>query len=152
MAEIHKTRTCERCKAAVPLPEVKLFPKNAETNLLVCAKCCEELVSIRKNSGRALNPKISNIPAPKASAVLNVPPKVSTPIKSAPAIATPRPRPAVTNTQSLRSPGSLPEPHYIKYMCLKCRYLFKVDQAKVGLMQNLRCPYCGKADYLETRP
>lgn len=40
---IQGTRTCERCKTATPLNKVKLFPKDKETNLLVCEKCHQEL-------------------------------------------------------------------------------------------------------------
>lgn len=41
--DIRKTRTCERCKAVVPLENVKLFPKDKNINMLVCENCSQEL-------------------------------------------------------------------------------------------------------------
>src|SRR3989338_9599428 len=43
MVDIRKTRTCEKCDSVVVLDKVRLVPKNKETNLLVCDKCCDEL-------------------------------------------------------------------------------------------------------------
>ncbi|HLD40405.1 MAG TPA: hypothetical protein VJB13_04660 [Candidatus Nanoarchaeia archaeon] len=37
----------------------------------------------------------------------------------------------------------------IKYSCTRCSYNFKADDSKAGLMYNLHCPYCGKADRLQ---
>jgi len=56
------------------------------------------------------------------------------------------------------SAGQLPETKvakvtvpssYVKYNCSRCNYVFKADSSKAGLMYNLNCPYCGKADRLE---
>ena len=44
--DIRKTRTCEKCRAVVLLENVRLVPKNKETNLLVCENCCEELKKV----------------------------------------------------------------------------------------------------------
>lgn len=41
--DIRKLRTCERCRASVPLDEVRLFPKEKDKNILVCGKCSQEL-------------------------------------------------------------------------------------------------------------
>lgn len=66
---MRKTRTCEKCKAAVPLNQVRLYPKSADHNLMVCGKCCEELMnrtSSLDNSGPVRNtPKYKSKPEPK---------------------------------------------------------------------------------------
>ncbi len=41
--DIRKTRTCERCKNVVPLDQVRLYPKDENTNLLLCESCCNEV-------------------------------------------------------------------------------------------------------------
>ncbi len=67
--DMRKTRTCEKCKAAVPLNQVRLYPKSADQNLMVCGKCCEELInrsSSLDNSGPVRNtPRYKSKPEPK---------------------------------------------------------------------------------------
>ncbi|MBI2669257.1 hypothetical protein HYX14_05430 [Candidatus Woesearchaeota archaeon] len=58
--DIRKTRTCERCKVVVPLPQVRLFPKDISTNILVCENCCEDLK--RATKAPALQSKVKNLP------------------------------------------------------------------------------------------
>ncbi|HIH11197.1 TPA: hypothetical protein HA241_03340 [Candidatus Woesearchaeota archaeon] len=41
--DIRKTKTCERCKAVVPLERVRLYPKDENRNLVLCDNCCEEV-------------------------------------------------------------------------------------------------------------
>ena len=43
--DIRKTRTCQKCKASVPLDKVRLFPKEDNTTLLLCEVCCADLKS-----------------------------------------------------------------------------------------------------------
>ncbi|HLD72007.1 MAG TPA: hypothetical protein VJA23_00325 [Candidatus Nanoarchaeia archaeon] len=67
--DMRKTRTCEKCKAAVPLNQVRLFPKSADQNLMVCGRCCQELMnrtSSLDNSGPVRNtPRYKSKPEPK---------------------------------------------------------------------------------------
>ncbi len=41
--DIHKTRTCERCKAVIPLDQVRLLPKDKDKSMLVCENCVKEV-------------------------------------------------------------------------------------------------------------
>ena len=59
--DIRKTRTCERCKATVPLNKVLLFSKDDDKNMIVCDKCGEEL----KRKVPILQSKIGKLPEPK---------------------------------------------------------------------------------------
>lgn len=59
--DIRRTRTCERCKATVPLSKVMLFSKDENKNIVVCDKCGEEL----KRKMPVLGTKISKLPHPK---------------------------------------------------------------------------------------
>ncbi len=45
----------------------------------------------------------------------------------------------------------LPKENYVPYFCGRCRYNFRVDEAKIGLTYALNCPYCGKEDQLEKK-
>lgn len=101
--DIRRTRTCEKCKAVIPLDKVKLFPKNKEKNInmVVCVACCEQLKKT-ENQGLPTTP-VKNVPQSK--------PKI--------------------------------------FRCTRCNYTFRVDMAKIGVLHNLACPYCGKADRLE---
>lgn len=98
--DIRRVKTCEKCKTVVPLDKVRLFPKDANTSLLVCDACCETLKKQREGS------------IPPAASVRNMPNEFT-----------------------------------LKY-CTRCKYSFRVDLSKVGLRQNLFCPYCGKDDRL----
>ncbi len=51
----------------------------------------------------------------------------------------------ITNTP--KNPG-MPTPEYASYFCGRCNYSFRVDKVKAGVLHNLLCPYCGKADRL----
>ena len=101
--DIRRVRTCERCKAVVPLERVRLYPreKGKDVNVLVCDTCCNELKQTVKQG-------------PPKAPIKNIPP------------AQPK-----------------------LYRCNRCNYSFRVDQAKVGLLHRLACPYCGKDDRLE---
>ncbi len=33
-----------------------------------------------------------------------------------------------------------------KKFCMRCNYSFRVDPERVGILYNLKCPYCGKDD------
>lgn len=100
--DIRKTRTCQKCKATVPLEKVRLFPKDKDSNLLLCEACCEEM---KKN-------------------IVQKKPTLGTKAKV------------------------LPKGNYVPYFCDRCKYKFRVDEARVGLIYNLCCPYCGKDDRL----
>lgn len=41
--DVTKTRTCERCRESIPLPQVRLFSKGNDKTMVVCNKCSEEL-------------------------------------------------------------------------------------------------------------
>ncbi|MBU1112223.1 MAG: hypothetical protein ABIG93_02155 [archaeon] len=60
--EIHRARTCERCKQVIPLNKVRLYPKDKEGNLLVCESCCDELKKAGK--GTLVSSKIKPLPPP----------------------------------------------------------------------------------------
>lgn len=60
--DIRKTRTCERCKAVVPLDQVRLYPKDQNKNLLVCEPCCGELK--KATAGEIVTSKTKNLSAP----------------------------------------------------------------------------------------
>lgn len=58
--DIRRVRTCERCKAVVPLERVRLYPKGKDVNVLVCDTCCNELKqTVKQGPPKAL---IKNIP------------------------------------------------------------------------------------------
>ena len=59
--DIRRTRTCERCKATVPIDKVMLFAKDESKNILVCENCGEEL----KKKVPELKTKIGKLPTPK---------------------------------------------------------------------------------------
>ena len=59
--DIRKTRTCERCKAVVPLDQVRLYPKDQNKNLLVCEPCCGEL---KKATAGEIVSKTKSLSAP----------------------------------------------------------------------------------------
>ena len=94
--DIRRVRTCEKCKAVVPLDRVRLVQKDKETNMFICDDCSAKLKQTVPKS------PIRNIPANKK---------------------------------------------LVK--CLRCNYSFPMDVAKVGLLYNASCPYCGKADRLQ---
>lgn len=51
---------------------------------------------------------------------------------------------------SLRSQiKPLPKPDMGSYLCTRCKYKFRSDGAKEGVLFRLHCPYCGKSDRLE---
>lgn len=58
--DIRKTRTCERCRATVPLEKVRFHPKDRGGMMVVCEGCSEEL---RKPKLPAS--KVSKLPAPE---------------------------------------------------------------------------------------
>ncbi len=57
--DIRRVRTCEECKAVVPLDRVRLVAKNQETNMVVCDDCDVKLQQTIPRS------PIRNIPAEK---------------------------------------------------------------------------------------
>ena len=60
--DIRKTRTCERCKSVVPLDKVRLFAKDSNTSILICASCDEEFKT--RSLPASLGTRIT--PLPKA--------------------------------------------------------------------------------------
>ncbi len=59
--DIRKSRTCEKCKTAVPLDQVRLYPKPSGGNLLLCNTC---LNATKKNQREPSIPtKTAKLPA-----------------------------------------------------------------------------------------
>lgn len=112
--DIRKTRTCEHCKAVVPLDKVKLYPKDSEHNMIVCGECCEQL----KNKLKIY----SNEPPRKEKKVTNN-------------VYIDRKEERIESGRNL-----------VKKYCIRCKYSFRVDPERAGVLYNLACPYCGKDD------
>ncbi len=55
--DIRKTRTCEKCKGAIPLDQIRLYPKNKDTNILVCEPCSRELNKNIKEKSPSISSK-----------------------------------------------------------------------------------------------
>lgn len=173
--EVLKTRTCERCKAQVPLNRVKLFPKDADHNWLVCENCCDVLRNMNMSQiGRSMPT------ADKKEPVRNV-------YQLKQPVAPFRPRDTTQPSRGVIMAGGIPqrmvelakEPHepvrnaykvrappvplksmtsandlvsgnsHKNLFCARCNFTFKVDKEKVGLLHRLNCPYCGKSDKLQ---
>jgi DNA-directed RNA polymerase subunit RPC12/RpoP len=119
--DIRRTRTCERRKAAVPLDQVKIYPKKPDVNMILCEACCEIVKNAAKNNS-------------------NMPRGFSSKIQIKPSAASePRPKPAAKTEDS----------DYETYICTRCNYRFRIDKYKIGSQTLLRCPYCGKPDNLK---
>ena len=99
--DMRRTRSCDRCKAVVPLDQIRLFPWDAQKNILVCENCDRLLKETAQ-------------------------------------------RPVSTNKI-----GALPNANYKHLSCERCKYTFRVDSSKVGVLYKLTCPYCGKADKIK---
>jgi len=37
------------------------------------------------------------------------------------------------------------------FFCGRCNYNFKIDESRIGISFNLKCPYCGKPDRVSKR-
>ncbi len=162
-----KTRTCEKCKAQVPLNKVKLYPKDKDRNLLLCEACVEAL----KNAAQSKIPSafaktpVKNVapsifPEPK---VKNLPKSVEMKssaigIKGSAVHNAPKPR----EMESAAAPKEPVKNQYqpkkeehkagLKSMyCSRCKYNFKIDPGKAGVSYRMVCPYCGQADRLGER-
>ena|SRR3989344_1574943 len=68
--DIRKTKTCEKCKKVVPIDQVRLFPKDDNTNLVVCGPCSEELKKNIKDKNPTLSSKIASLPIPEYTVFL----------------------------------------------------------------------------------
>ncbi len=119
--DIRKTRTCERCKAVVPLEKVRLYPKDKEKSWILCEACCEEYKN-RMNSHSNFPSKIEKKPITN-TVYLN------------------RKEERVESDQRTLK----------KKFCSRCNYSFKVDPNKVGVLYRLCCPYCGKDDKVSNK-
>lgn len=63
MENLRGTRICQKCKAVVLLDNIRLYPKDKDTNILVCEKCCEELKKATDpKTYEAKKSNISNLP------------------------------------------------------------------------------------------
>ena len=60
--DIRRTKTCQKCKNVVSLDKVRLFPKDKDTNILVCDACCEELKQRGKDKEPVQNSKANSVP------------------------------------------------------------------------------------------
>ncbi len=154
ISDIRKTRTCEKCKAVVPLDKVRLYPKNLETNQLVCESCCENLkAGVRTDSSGKTKFVINS---PRTAALSNVSQGSITKIKVEPKsevfVGSPSSSKMKINHKkniSDRTIGQLSSPDYSQYRCIRCNYFFKVDHSKIGVTTRMFCPYCGRADKIE---
>ena len=126
--ETCKTRTCEKCSVQVPLDKVRLYPRDAEKNWLVCESCCERLKSNSQT-------KASNL-LPKKDLIKNV----AKPLLAKPPISITQKKPEQKNNSDYRT-----------LFCTRCKYYFKVDDRKGGVYNKIVCPYCGKEDRLGVR-
>ena len=135
--DIRKTRTCEKCKTVVPLDKVRLYPKSQDKNILLCENCCQSMKEVK-----------SNLLEGKSKAVVNTP--RASPLTDLSQKSVPKMKFDPKKNVSQRTIGSLPAPEYLRYRCTRCNYLFKVDNSKIGVTTNLHCPYCGKADRIES--
>ncbi len=126
--KISNTRTCEKCKASVPASKVKLFPRDAQRNWMLCEECCAKLKSDSRLMKEGSAPK-----APKA-------PKVVVKLPQIPRSAQ---RPVV-NIKKVDSPAPSKRP----FFCTKCRYKFSLSTEK----QFLRCPLCGESKFVQEIP
>lgn len=54
---------------------------------------------------------------------------------------------APTKVKTAQAPKT-PAQELTPFLCERCNYHFRVNEAKVGIQCNLRCPYCGKFDRL----
>ncbi len=168
--EVLKTRTCERCKAQVPLNRVRLFPKDADRNWMVCENCCEVLRNMNMTQvGRtmpAIDKKepVRNVFQQKAPVQPFRPKELATPARPGMSqrisdLAREKGE-AVRNVYKVREPPVpfRPSPSandlvatttHKNLFCARCNFTFKVDKEKVGLLHRLSCPYCGKSDKLQ---
>ncbi len=127
--DIRKSRTCEKCGISSPLDKVKLFPKDKESNWLVCEECCEKL----RIAAEKLKTGVEghrNIPIMKREPIRNVvKPKEEIKAKSA--------------QEEKKS-----ELDHLVVFCARCKYKFKIDVQKAGVCYRVFCPFCGKDDRL----
>ena len=170
ISDIRKTRTCEKCKAVVPLDKVKLYPKNHDVNLLVCESCCENLKAGIRTDITGKNKTVIN--SPRFSALTSLSqvsiPKMKVELKSESdsssqvssriqgsskiKVDTPKVEPKKADHKkniSDRTISQLATPDYGKYRCIRCNYFFNVDHSKIGVTTRMCCPYCGRADKIE---
>ena len=154
VSDVRKTRTCEKCKAVVPLDKVRLYPKNLETNQLVCESCCENLKAGIRTDVLAKNKTVIN--SPRSSALSSVSQgsiaKMKVEPKSEVFVGSPSSaKMKIDHKKNIsdRTIGQLSSPDYSQYRCIRCNYFFKVDHSKVGITTRMCCPYCGRADKIE---
>ncbi|MBU0456882.1 MAG: hypothetical protein ABH824_04915 [Nanoarchaeota archaeon] len=134
------TRTCEKCSTVVPLEKVKLYPRDNEKNWLVCETCCEKLKSGVREPGKVNLLKrepIRNAFKPKETISLSSAQKVNTPTNFT--------KPVVKENLKLKETAN---PQYKSMFCSRCKYNFKIDLQKAGILHSIYCPYCGKNDQL----
>lgn len=122
------TRTCERCKASVPVEKVKLYPRNNESNWLVCEVCCDALKNRVKSSVTNTYQK-SVLQSEHKDPIKNILPNKD-----------------VKKKTEANSEAS--NPNLKPSFCTRCNYAFKIDQSRAGVVYNISCPYCGKSDRL----
>ena len=127
--EIRNSRTCEKCGNSSPLNKVKLFPKDKESNWLVCEECCEKL----KIAAEKLKTGIEghrNIPMLKREPIRNVV-KAKEEIKAKPI--------QVEKKEDL---------DLQVVFCSRCKYKFKINVQRADICFRVFCPFCGKDDRL----
>ena len=60
--DIRRTRTCQKCKAVIPLDRVRLMPKDKDNNLLLCDKCAEEFKKSSLEKVKSIPTKTKPLP------------------------------------------------------------------------------------------
>ncbi len=152
--DIRKIRTCERCKADVPLAKVKLYAQNENKNMVLCEPCCDILKSKPSSQIANNSQKILNIPKTpvKATSNASVPKITNAPPRTAPAAAPKvyQPRGILRNNFNSGSAQKADESKISnkpKMHCARCEYEFNLAEPKPGT--KVGCPYCGKSDRLQ---
>lgn len=132
MVDIRRTRTCEKCNAIISLDEVKLFPKDATSNWLVCPSCCERLKTRSKDKAQS---------------------KLASNIHEERRIEEPQFKNVVLRTKKEPKPEPIPVSTQREMFCRLCNYSFSVDKSKLNPydLKRLCCPYCGKTNHLTPR-
>ena len=126
--DIRRTRTCERCKKAIPLDQVRYYPKGRDVYMLVCESCREDLKNISKGDLKNLNTRAEPaLMKPKTPKILD---------------SVPAPEQRTTLKTVASSSDGLQK---TMYNCSRCDYNFKVDEYSLR-SSKAQCPYCGKSD------
>ena len=153
--DIRKTRTCEKCKASVPLDKVKLYPRTKDQNWLLCEACCEQ------TKAKVSQQIVSNFPKKSTSTITNnvitrMPGDLTKPFQpkesreEKPVLD--QRKKIILNTGKPATAPALQTKNVNEFKamsCTRCKYNFKIDPMRANVLYNVCCPYCGKDDRLD---